>query len=210
MAHLVNISIAALHLSTDMEVIQKAGKYLLSVMDQILDYSKIEAAKLDLKDRSFSLRTDCIGFPLLEQAAEDKGLSFSISVADQIPDEFRGDVNQIRQVLNNLLTNAIQYTEKGSVELTFDLIEETEEFCSVAFSVNDIGVGIGEKELSSIFGRFAQGDQSAARQAGGSGLGLPIAQGIVNAMGGEISVKSFAGVGSEFSFTLDLRKTSSS
>jgi signal transduction histidine kinase/CheY-like chemotaxis protein len=189
-----------------LETVKMSGDSLLTVINDILDFSKIEAGKIDLEDADFSLR-DCLETTLrtLALRADEKGLELLCEVEPEVPEMVRGDSSRLRQVVINLLGNAIKFTNKGEVAL-----KVKNEVCDgkdllLHFVVADTGIGIAEEKLESIFEPFAQADTSTTRKYGGTGLGLTISTRLVGMMGGKIWITSEMGRGSEFHFTVRLR-----
>ena len=187
--------------------IHVSGESLLTIINDILDFSKIEAGEMRLEIIDFDLRMaveDVVA--LFAEHAHDKGLELASLVDYDVPTALRGDPGRIRQILTNLVGNAIKFTEEGEVVLHAELAEEDAEGATVLISVRDTGIGIAEEHQSRVFESFSQADASTTRRYGGTGLGLAIARQIVDLMGGEIGVRSEAGVGSTFFFTLPLEK----
>jgi len=185
------------------ETIHRSGNALLSVINDILDFSKIEAGKLEVDSHAFSLRRlfeDTIS--ILIESANKKQLELSFYIHDAIPDTVVADSNRIRQVLVNLIGNAIKFTKSGEVTVSAQLEALTSETVTVKFAIKDTGVGISKEAQSKIFDAFSQEDSSISRKYGGTGLGLSITQNLVELMGGKLSVQSELGKGSEFSFEL--------
>jgi signal transduction histidine kinase/ligand-binding sensor domain-containing protein/CheY-like chemotaxis protein/HPt (histidine-containing phosphotransfer) domain-containing protein len=189
---------------------QSAGELLLSIINDILDFSKIEAGRIELEHTAFSLRDELRRVAdLAAFRASGKGLGFSWTVADGVPDLVVGDPARLRQVLMNLLGNALKFTVSGEVRLRVELGADTArraapspgEAFLARFTITDTGIGIPQKVLGDIFDRFTQADVSTSRQYGGTGLGLAICRKLVDLMGGTITVTSEEGRGSEFSFT---------
>jgi PAS domain S-box-containing protein len=185
------------------ETIRISSDALLSVINGILDFSKIEAGKLELEFQPFYLR-NCIetALDLVATKAAEKGLDLAYIVEEQTPHKLVGDITRLRQVLVNLVNNAVKFTEEGEVVVQVqsrDLGEDRYEF---QFAVRDTGMGIPKERLDRLFQPFSQVDSSTTRKFGGSGLGLSISKHLVEAMGGEISVESEVGEGSVFSFTI--------
>jgi len=187
------------------ETVHSSGESLLTLIDDILDFSKIEAGKLELDAEDFALRPaveDVCG--LLAGRAREKGVQLVSSVAPEVPEFVRGDRGRLRQVLTNLLANALKFTESGEVRVTVDRAEGPGESCLLQFEVADTGIGIAPAHLESIFSSFAQADASMTRRYGGTGLGLTISKQLVEMMGGEIGADSEPGEGSTFRFTAGL------
>ncbi|MFZ2649007.1 MAG: ATP-binding protein [Burkholderiaceae bacterium] len=189
------------------DMLRQSGKSMLALLDSILDLSKIEAGRLELEDYVFDLdRTVRASVDLMAPWAARKGLALSLEVGAGLPARARGDPMRIQQVLNNLLGNAIKFTESGAIRVVFaaapDLGESAYRIC-----VKDTGPGIAPAAIGQLFQPFAQGDNTTIRKHGGSGLGLAIALRIVQAMGGTLTVESELGRGSTFCFTMHLRAT---
>lgn len=180
---------------------------LLVLTNDILDFSKIEAGKMDLDIIDFDLRitleevTDIMAIK-----AEEKGLVFSCLIHDDVPTLLRGDPGRIRQVLTNLVGNAIKFVEKGAVSIHVSLKNETESDATLYVEVADTGIGIPANRIDSLFKSFSQADTSTTRKYGGTGLGLAISKQLVELMNGRIGVESEVDVGSVFWFTIVLNK----
>jgi len=189
------------------DTVRRSGEMLLALLNDILDFSRIEAGKLQLEKRDFDLRRTLN--ELVEhfagQAAR-KGLQLYTDIAPAVPPALRGDQGRLRQVLTNLLSNALKFTETGSVRIGVTAIEEGPEEARLRFAVSDSGIGIPGESHQRIFESFAQVDGSNSRQFGGTGLGLAIARELVELMTGEIGVDSEPGRGSTFWFTVRLEK----
>ena len=185
-----------------LETVKMSADSLLTVINDILDFSKIEAGKIDLEKVDFNLR-DCLEASLKTMAlrADEKGLELLCEVAAEVPEIVRGDAGRLRQIIINLVGNAIKFTEKGEVALKV-LVKETHEHDRVfRFTVADSGIGIPQDKLKLIFDPFSQADTSTTRKYGGTGLGLTISSRLVGMMGGRIWVESEIGKGSQFHFT---------
>ncbi|HXG66814.1 MAG TPA: PAS domain S-box protein [Blastocatellia bacterium] len=184
------------------ETVRSSASALLTVINDILDFSKIEAGKLDFEAVDFSLRA-CLGdaMKLFATRAHSKGLELAYHTPPDVPDALVGDPGRLRQVIINLVGNAIKFTERGEVVVHVRNIMETPANIHLAFTVADTGIGIAPEQQASIFDAFRQADGSTARQYGGTGLGLAISSRLVQMMGGEIQVESEPGKGSAFSFT---------
>ena len=188
-------------------IIRSSGQKLLALINDILDYSKIEAGKLELDEIDFDLKTALEDFSeLMAFKAQEKGIEFICAVSPETPAFLHGDPGRIRQVLTNLVGNAIKFTEKGEVVLRTSLLKETRDEVEIKIAVVDTGIGISQKSQEKLFSKFSQADGSITKKYGGTGLGLAICKQIVEAMGGSINVVSEVGCGSEFSFTLTLSK----
>lgn len=185
-----------------MQMQRTAGKGLLGVISDILDFSKIEAGQLRIEKAPLSLKelTDGCLELILEQA-QHKSVELTASIARDVHDRVLGDAVRLRQVLLNLLGNAVKFTSCGSVRLAVDRGSLPDSIC---FTVTDTGIGISPRDLPGLFRRFVQADRSTTRRFGGSGLGLAISKELVTLMGGSIEVQSAPGRGSAFSFTVDL------
>ena len=189
------------------ETVRSSGEHLLSVINDILDFSKIEAGKVKLEEISFDLRATVEEVArLLAARAEDKGLELINFVEYDVPAAVKGDPFRLRQVLTNLIGNAIKFTESGEVVLRTSLVEEEGREATLRFEVVDTGIGIGEGERARLFESFSQADASTTRRYGGTGLGLAISKQLVELMDGEIGVESNPGEGSTFWFTTSLEK----
>ena len=189
-----------------LDLVQESGQALLRIIDDLLDFSKIEAGKLGMEEIEFDLRAEIESvLRLLALQAHDKGLELLYSIGERVPRRTRGDPTRIRQVLVNLMGNAVKFTEHGEVGLHLRARPEADGQVAVTFCVNDTGAGIPEAKQKVIFEAFAQADQSTTRRYGGTGLGLAISSRLVALMGGgRIAVSSREGEGSSFRFTLNL------
>jgi signal transduction histidine kinase/DNA-binding response OmpR family regulator len=192
--------------------VKSSADSLLSVINDILDFSKIEAGKLDFETIDFSLR-DALddAIKTLGLRAAEKGLELASDVLPEVPDGLQGDPTRLRQILVNLIGNAIKFTSKGEVIVQIKTQEESEDNILLHFTVRDTGVGIGPEKQDTIFEPFSQADSSTTRRYGGTGLGLTICSRLVKMMGGRIWVDSEIGRGSTFHFTvlLPMQKRSS-
>ena len=188
------------------ETVKLSADALLNVINDILDLSKIEAGKVDLEDAGFDLG-DCIAGAMKTMApkADEKRLELLCDFGAGVPEMVRGDSGRLRQILLNLLGNALKFTAEGEVALKVAVDAVEEESVIVHFIVADSGVGIAPEKLNVIFDSFTQADTSTTRQFGGTGLGLTISKRLVEMMGGRIWVESEPGKGSRFHFTVRLR-----
>ena len=185
--------------------IQSSGETLLTLINDILDFSKIEAGKLDMETIDFDLDDVLHSLAtLVAFRAQEKGLELVFNAARNVPRQLTGDPNRLRQVLLNLVGNAIKFTERGEVVVRVSLLKRSRRQAELRFSVRDSGIGISREMLDQLFQAFTQADSSTSRRYGGSGLGLVISKRLVNMMGGEINVESQPGLGSVFSFTVRL------
>ena len=185
------------------EVVQTSGDALLSLINDILDFSKIEADRLEMEHIGFNLQTileDTV--EMLSQRAEQKGLHFGFFVEDDVPRFLKGDPGRLRQILINLIGNAIKFTPSGEVILEVTLGSEVRETVSIRCTVRDTGIGIPEDRLPALFSAFEQVDASTTRTFGGTGLGLAISKRLTELMGGHIGVESRIGEGSTFWFSI--------
>ena len=180
-----------------------SGESLLGILSDILDYSRIEANRLVIVPREFLLREELHNVArLMEISALEKGLSFQLDVEAKVPDRLEGDSLRLRQVLLNLTSNAIKFTNKGGVTLSVRLGRQDQNRCRLQFDVVDTGIGIGVDQREQLFRPFSQLDDSSTRRFGGTGLGLAISRQLVELMGGEIGFESQVGKGSRFYFSL--------
>ena len=185
----------------------KSARELLRIVDDILDYSKIEANKLELESVGINLREALDSVRrLMEKSAEAKGLKFSVTIEPEVRLAVRGDPTRLRQVLTNLVSNAIKFTARGSVAIHVGKRGETRTHYELLFAVKDTGVGIAPEAAAKLFQAFSQADASTTRIHGGTGLGLVICKRIVELMHGKIGVRSELGKGSMFWFSVPLLK----
>ena len=184
------------------ETISRSAESLLTIINDILDFSKIEAGKLDIEVIDFDLRTVIEdAAELIAPRADEKGLELAVMVHPDVPRAVRGDPVRVRQVLVNLLNNAVKFTETGEVVLRVKSAESREGTEVVRFVVTDTGIGIRPEQRERLFESFTQADASTTRTFGGTGLGLAICRQLAERMGGEIGVESEVGKGSSFWFT---------
>nr|WP_321360168.1 response regulator [uncultured Hyphomonas sp.] len=186
------------------DMIERSGEALLTVINDILDFSKIEAGKLRIDAEPFSLSTvlDDVA-ALLGSGANEKGIELITDISSDVPDEVVGDAGRIRQILTNLVGNAIKFTAEGHVLVRITGSGENG-YAHLAITVDDTGVGIPEDKLETVFHQFEQADTSTTRRFGGTGLGLSICRSLVEAMAGQVSVTSTFGAGSTFRVDLTL------
>ena len=178
---------------------------LLDLVSGILDLSKIEAGRMELERAPFDLREFLEGFcDSMKVSAQAKGIGFASNLPEEIPRCVVGDSTRLRQVLANLVGNALKFTEKGEVGVDLACLEMEGDSCRMRFSVSDTGIGVASENLEEIFHTFRQADNSTTRRFGGTGLGLAISRQLVGLMGGDISLESRPGFGSVFSFEIPL------
>ncbi|WP_250284602.1 ATP-binding protein, partial [Frankia sp. CiP1_Cm_nod2] len=190
------------------ETIHSAGSELLELINDILDLSKVEAGKMDVEAATVRTTTLCDAVAqIFGPLAEERGLSFEVTVANDVPAEFVTDEQRIQQVLKNLLSNAVKFTDSGEVRLDVTVASDEIEFTApslsaapvvLAFSVSDTGIGVASDKLRMIFEAFQQADGTTSRRYGGTGLGLSISKELVRLLGGAIGVASAVGQGSTF------------
>jgi signal transduction histidine kinase/CheY-like chemotaxis protein len=188
----------------------QSARQLLRIVDDILDYSKLEANALQLESVGLNLREmlDSV-IRLLERQAQSKGLRLTLHIAPEVRMAFRGDPVRLRQIISNLIGNALKFTERGSITVHVSRIKETRTHHELRFEVRDTGVGISPEAASKLFSAFSQADAWTTRVYGGTGLGLAICKRIVDLMGGRIGVDSELGRGSTFWFEIPMLKASS-
>jgi PAS domain S-box-containing protein len=188
--------------------LKTSEKALFSIINDILDFSKIEAGKLEIEMAPFSLRKELKELcDVMRYEATRKGLRLLLDISDKIPEKVMGDSVRIRQVLTNLLGNALKFTEKGFVMLSVQLLEENEKDAKLKFEVVDSGIGIPKERAGTLFDKFTQADSSTTRKFGGTGLGLAISKDLVEKMGGKLELDSRIGEGTTFFFDLTFEKT---
>lgn len=191
------------------ENIQRSANALLTVINDILDFSKVESGHLDIEEVQFSLSVvlndvrKMLGF-----AAERKNLRFLSEISEKAESDMMviGDPGRVRQIMTNLLTNSIKFTNRGYVKLSVAMERETEEIIEIRFMVEDTGIGIEEDVLKKLFQPFSQGDSSTARRFGGTGLGLTICKNLLDLMQGRMTLNSVMGRGTTASFWIPFPK----
>ena len=207
------IGMTALALDTDLsdeqkdylEIVRSSGNDLLSLINDILDFSKIEAGQLEIDSTDFSLRTAMTSAAqTVVVKAQQKGLELVCDTAPDAPDVLVGDPGRLKQIITNLAGNAVKFTETGEVLIGVECLCQTDTEARLRFSVRDTGIGIPKVRQQAILEPFTQVDGSTTRKFGGTGLGLSISRQLVELMGGQLTVESEEGVGSVFSFTIDL------
>jgi signal transduction histidine kinase/CheY-like chemotaxis protein len=188
-------------------MVKSSAESLLTILNDILDFSKMEAGKMELDPIEFHLR-DCLdeAMKVLALRAHDKGVELACRVPPELPDTFVGDPSRLRQIIVNLVGNALKFTERGEVKLEAAVEEQSEDSVLLRCSVTDTGIGIAPEKQQAVFETFTQADGSITRKFGGTGLGLAISSQLVTLMGGRIWVESELGKGSTFHFTVRLRR----
>jgi CheY-like chemotaxis protein len=191
------------------QTVHENANCLLTLVNNILDISRLEQGKIVLDDTRFDpvlLANDC--YKVMQDAMQRKGLNFELYVDDRIPRAVYGDDNRIKQLLVKLLSNALKFTENGSVTLSANLVSESADAVAIQFSVKDTGIGISAEQQAALFSPFGQLDNSSTRKFGGAGVGLFIAKRLVEMMNGHLDLTSYVGQGSTFSATLVLQRRS--
>ncbi|MBF0231514.1 MAG: response regulator [Desulfamplus sp.] len=186
--------------------IRISGIHLLTLINDILDFSKIEAGRMELEEHPFELQV-CIeeAMELVTPAASDKGLELTSLVGPDVPASIEGDITRLRQILVNLLNNAVKFTQEGNVHISVELSQVLPERVELTFRVKDTGIGLSPEQQDRLFKAFSQADSSVSRKYGGTGLGLAICKRLSELMGGTIGVKSHEGEGAEFFFTIRVK-----
>jgi PAS domain S-box-containing protein len=186
---------------------RQSGRNLVELISNILDLSKIEVNKIELETQPFDLRDETIGtIAILSLRAQEKGLQLDSHIDPEVPSLLKGDAGRLRQIITNLISNAIKFTDYGSVVLHIRKDTEDDRHAALRFLVRDSGIGISEDKLDQIFEPFTQADGSTTRKYGGTGLGLSISRQLVELMGGTTGVESVEGEGSTFWFTVAFEK----
>ncbi len=185
------------------ETVRASSEALLTIINDILDYSKIEVGKLDIERYPFDLRR-CLeeAMDLISAEAGEKNINLAYFIDDSVPASLVGDVTRLRQILVNLLSNAIKFTHRGEVVITVSGVTLDDQRHEISFAVRDTGIGIAENQQATLFQSFTQVDASTTRKYGGTGLGLAISRRLAEMMGGRMWVESNVGAGSTFSFTI--------
>ncbi|MEI6207452.1 MAG: ATP-binding protein [Desulfuromonadales bacterium] len=184
------------------DAMHRSGDVLLSIINNILDLSKIEAGRTALEKIPFSIRdTIKMSLVLFTRKMDQKGLAYKCSISEDVPDALLGDSGRFAQILNNLLGNAVKFSDSGSISVSVSVVERHREEVTLRCQVRDTGIGIPSEAQSEIFNSFSQADIATTRKYGGTGLGLAIAKHLTEMMGGSIGVESVVGKGSHFWFT---------
>lgn len=186
---------------------KKSSEALLSIINDILDFSKIEAGKMSIDNLEFDIRPVVEDMAVLATSStHEKSIEVNALIYADVPQKLFGDPGRLKQILNNLISNAVKFTPQGEIFIEVKKVSETEDTDILEFKVFDTGIGISQDKLEVIFDSFQQADNSKTRRYGGTGLGLSISKKIVEMMGGEISVSSEEGKGSTFAFTIPFKK----
>ena len=188
-----------------LEMISQSSENLLALINDILDFSRIEAGELKIEHRPFDLKATvdaCLKTVHVLLEDKDKSVQLDSSFAANVPRAVIGDALRLRQILLNLLSNSVKFTETGSITLSLECLQRDDETLQLQFRLQDTGIGIAQDKLLHIFDKFAQEDSSSTRKYGGTGLGLAICRELCHLMGGDIEAESIPGQGSVFSFTL--------
>ena len=187
------------------KTVKDSAEALLTIINDILDFSKIEAGKLDIEIIEFGLHRLLKNLhTALSFKAEEKGLKFSYEIDQKVPEYVKGDPGRLRQILTNLIGNAIKFTEEGSVIISCESKKNSNKNYSLLFSIKDTGIGVPAKAQEKLFDKFVQADASTTREYGGTGLGLSISKQLVELMDGEIGITSQPGKGTTFWFKIEL------
>ncbi|MBT5869628.1 MAG: response regulator [Nitrospinaceae bacterium] len=186
--------------------IDSSSQNLLTIINDILDVSKIEAGKLDIEETEFNLDKVLEGVSdVLHTKIMEKGLEFNFNLAPEVPRNLLGDPVRLSQILTNLTSNAVKFTEKGTITISIKVLQQTQDILKLEFSVQDSGIGLSELQISKLFKPFNQADSSTTRKFGGTGLGLTIVKKLILLMNGDIRIESQLGEGSDFIFDIELK-----
>jgi two-component system, sensor histidine kinase and response regulator len=188
-----------------LDTVKISADALITVINDVLDFSKIEAGKIDFETTAFDIRDSLAGsLKTISVRADEKGLELLCEVASNVPDVVMGDPSRLRQIVLNLVGNAIKFTHEGEVTLRVQCLEASEQECTLQFTVADTGIGIAPEKQRTIFEAFSQADTSTTRKYGGTGLGLTISTRLVELMAGKMWLESEVGKGTQFHFTIKL------
>lgn len=191
-----------------LSIIDISSETLLMIINDILDFSKIEASQISFEQISFNIRNEVDDvYKVLVYSARQKNLELSVRISNDVPETVQGDPFRLKQILINLINNAIKFTKKGFVRVSVSFVRKTGKKDVIRFEVRDTGIGISPENQKKLFTSFSQADTSTTRNFGGSGLGLAISKRLVQMMGGDIGVDSEEGRGSTFWFTASLDET---
>ncbi len=191
------------------EMLRDSSNMLMELMKNMLDYSKLEAGKIEIENIDFDLaKVVQEAAHIIAIRAEEKGLDLDVHVDNEISSQFMGDPLRIRQILINLLSNAVKFTERGYIALYVTAKVDMHGKEKICITVEDTGIGMNAASLERIFDKYTQANSSISRRYGGTGLGLSISQDLAHLMHGDITVKSWPGMGSHFSVSLPLIKAS--
>lgn len=194
-----------------LNIVRSSVEILMAIINDILDFSKIESGKLNIENYPFNLEKSIINIKeLFSHKAKEKNLELNFFIDKKLPKIINADKIRLSQIITNLIGNAIKFTDKGFVELTVRLEEESVDKITVSFSVKDSGIGIQREKIDAIIERFQQADNEITRKYGGTGLGLSISKSLIEMQGGKLTIESEFGIGSTFSFTLNFNKISES
>ncbi|MEA3443380.1 MAG: response regulator [Bacteroidota bacterium] len=189
-------------------IIDVSSNNLLTIINDILDFSKIESGQIELEKISFDLKKEVNEIiKLLKLKTNDKGIELKLEINSEVPNLVKGDPVRLRQIIINLINNAIKFTDKGWVKLKFDKIREEGNLCKLHIQIIDTGIGISDDGKKRLFKAFSQTDTNITRKYGGTGLGLIISKNLAKLMNGEIGVESEPGKGSKFWFTIEVEKS---
>lgn len=190
-----------------LETMHNSGEILLTLINNVLDLSKLESNKFNIEKIPFNLnRTLNEVVKLMKVKAQEKEILLNLNISPNVPEEVVSDSNRISQILLNLIGNAIKFTDKGSVTVTVNKIEENDKSAVISFEIKDTGIGIVSNKINSVFGAFTQAKSDTSRIYGGTGLGLTIVKRLITLLNGQIKVESVFGKGSTFTMTLPLEK----
>ena len=190
-----------------LETMRNSGEILLSLINNVLDLSKLESEKLKIEEIPFNLHKSFNNvLKLMKLRADEKRISLDLKIEPNTPVQFIGDPTRIEQILLNLIGNAVKFTNKGSVQVTLKQLHETEDTSEIYFEVRDTGIGIVSNKINTVFGAFSQAKSDTSRIYGGTGLGLTIVKKLVGLLNGVIKVESIFGEGSVFKITLPIKK----